>query len=257
MRRSNPYALTLSLFLTLATGAPAAEPELRFPELFHHLSRRVVSPHIAWAKPFAGRKLKAVVIGPRWGQRETVELMERFDIDCTAVCLQSDTELYCEGRQWGHEQVKSIWKEAVHARLADALAGPLDVIVLGRVPARKLPAETLEALKTRVRQGAGLVYLWPDHQPHAAFLNVVREGLGEEPRPTPPKALRDELEPADSVAAMPPLQPSPRAAPISTILPILRPPDRVVEMGAPRRCPSSTCARHCRNHIWDCALRLS
>ncbi len=204
MRRSGPCALVLLLSLLVETGVSGAEPELRFPELFHRLSRNVVSPHIAWARPFAGRKLRAVVIGPRWGQRETVELMERFEIDCTPVCLQSDTEVYCEGRHWGHEQVKSIWKEAVLKELADALAGPLDVIVLGRVPARKFPAEVLEAIKTRVQAGAGLVYLWPDHQGHAAFLNVVREGLGEEPRSSAPDASGEGLEPLDSLATMPP-----------------------------------------------------
>ena len=83
--------VTLGLAGVLAaSGAPAAEipNQRRFPEKFFKLSTEVVTPHVAWAKPLAGGPIKALVIGARWMQRETVELMERLDVQCTVMATQ-------------------------------------------------------------------------------------------------------------------------------------------------------------------------
>lgn len=45
----------------------------------------VVTPHTRWARPSAGRKLSIVVIAPRWTQRATVELQQRFGFDASPV----------------------------------------------------------------------------------------------------------------------------------------------------------------------------
>jgi len=48
---------------------------------FSELSQEVVTPHTPWATPYAGKELDIVVIAPRWTQRATVELQQRFDFD--------------------------------------------------------------------------------------------------------------------------------------------------------------------------------
>jgi len=190
MKRALPAALSLVLlFLAWSPGpARSEEAKLRFPDLFHRLSRELVTPHIPWAKPFAGRKLKAVMIGPRWGHRETVELMQRFDIECVPVMLQDAGGLWCEGRHWGHEKVPSIWEPAVRKNIRDALEGSYDVIVMGRVAAKQLPPEFVELLVRKVRDGAGLVYLWPYHSSHTKLVNAFREGLSGGPEAAIPDA---------------------------------------------------------------------
>jgi len=188
-RRAYDRGRALVLALAILSGFTLAEePKLRFPDLFHRLSHELVTPHIPWAKPFAGRKLKAVMIGPRWGHRETVELMERFDIECVPVMLQDAASLWCEGRHWGHEQVPSIWEDAVRKDIQNALEGSYDLIVMGQVPAKQFPPEFIELLLTKVKNGAGLVYLWPNHLSHTKLLNAFREGLSDGPDAVVPDA---------------------------------------------------------------------
>lgn len=170
--------------------------ELRFPELFHGLSFDLTSPHIPWGKPIHGKRLRLLIIGPRWGMREVVELKERFDAECRVVML------YCKGRHWAHERVPSIWKDAVLNELRRTLRTEYDVLVMGYVPASEFPKDVTELIKQRVRAGVGLVYLWPEHKRNDILLNALRERLPDQPplepgfegEPTPEEESGDEAE---------------------------------------------------------------
>ena len=52
---------------------------------YDKLSGNVVTPHIQWAVPYSRGKVKALVIAPALGQRETVELAQRLSLDYTAL----------------------------------------------------------------------------------------------------------------------------------------------------------------------------
>ena len=52
---------------------------------FSELSTEIVTPHTPWATPYAGESLRLVTIAPRWTQRATVELQQRFDFDAIPI----------------------------------------------------------------------------------------------------------------------------------------------------------------------------
>src|SRR5512143_3837965 len=67
-------ALTL-LLLAAPAFAYRMEPD------FFQVTEEYVSPHIPWAKPYAGGKVRALFIVPRYSVREIIELAERMDLD--------------------------------------------------------------------------------------------------------------------------------------------------------------------------------
>ena len=143
-----------------ASGTPAAEipNERRFPEKFLKLSTELITPHVAWAKPLAGGPIKALVIGARWTQRETVELMERLDIQCTVMATHDAENLYTKGRFWGHELIAVTHEDAVLRDFKEKLKANYDVIILGQAPVKDFPPEIVEVLLAKVRAGAGIVW---------------------------------------------------------------------------------------------------
>ena len=54
-------------------------------------SREVVTPHIAWANPYASGKLRVLFIGHRYRMREVIEFAQRLemDYDFAATCFES------------------------------------------------------------------------------------------------------------------------------------------------------------------------
>ncbi len=158
-RKTIVTVIGLALVLA-ASGAAAAEipNERRFPEKFLKLSTELVTPHVAWAKPLAGGPIKALVIGARWTQRETVELMERLDVQCTLMLTQNAEDLYTKGRFWGHELIAVTHQDAVLRDFKEKLKGNYDVIILGQAPVKDFPPEIVEELLAKVRAGTGIVW---------------------------------------------------------------------------------------------------
>ena len=168
----------------LAAGSLHAEEipnERRFPDKFSKISTDLVTPHIAWAKPLPGGTLKALVIGARWTQRDTVELMERMDVRCTVVLTQSPEELYCRGGGWGHELVPITHKEAVLRDFSEKLRGQYDVIILGQVPVKEVPSEIAEQLLTQVKGGSGLIWFNPPRSAKGSADKLSTALLGASP----------------------------------------------------------------------------
>ena len=129
---------------------------MEMPERWHRPNAELAAPGIAWAKPFAGPKLKVLAIQPRITQRDTIELMQRTDTDVTVVFSDfSDREgdrapFFPDTRGWRRSDVA--------ANLAKALESRPDVILLGPVEESMFYAVVADRLKALVREGAGLVY---------------------------------------------------------------------------------------------------
>jgi hypothetical protein len=115
------------------------------------------SPHVKWAKPFAGGTVRALVLAPQWSQRETVELAQRLDLDPTAWMCSSFRRVAVPA-EW--------FMIPTPAALIDRLlrqyaSGTFDVIVVGKLDWGMLPAKQRFELLRQVAEGAGLVYVCP------------------------------------------------------------------------------------------------
>ncbi len=137
------------LLALLAGGVWAAEPGPTLDEE-HALRTDFVTPHTAWAKPWALGTTRVLFFSDtaHCQAREVIELMQRFDVSAEAVYYGTivDTTI----RQWhgGEEGL---------ARARRLIEGTWDVAWFNGLEPAKLPAELQFKLLKRVTEGAGLV----------------------------------------------------------------------------------------------------
>ena len=154
---------------------------------FAELRPDVVTPHTPWARPYAGRPLKLLVIAPRWTQRATLELQQRFDFDAVVVMTMFSTE-------WGDSKSPHYaWHpygtaELVSERaLAELRAHRRpDVIVIGHMDCTVIPEAVEQAVLDALDAGAGVALLNP-----LALSERLRDRLDQ-----------DSIMPRDAVAAV-------------------------------------------------------
>lgn len=122
----------------------------------------IVTPHMPWARPYARRELDLLVIAPRWTQRATVELQQRFDFDASPIMtLFSHT--------WGAKNsphygwIKYGTQELMTERALSALRSlnKPDVIIIGWLTCSIIPADVEHAILDAVAEGSGLVIFNP------------------------------------------------------------------------------------------------
>ncbi|MDP7636640.1 MAG: beta-galactosidase, partial [Phycisphaerae bacterium] len=140
---------------------PAYDPWIPDPE-YAELRPDVVTPHTPWARPYAGRSLKLVVIAPRWTQRATLELQQRFDFDASAVMARF-AATWADPNTPHYGWIKYGTEELTTARAMAALraARRPDVIVIGWMSCPAIPKKVEQALLDAVAGGAGLVIFNP------------------------------------------------------------------------------------------------
>ena len=113
----------------------------------------VVTPHIPWAKPYVGGTVKALFIGPRFGQRETVEVMQRLSVEADTLLVGLVNQW-----DWGYPTfVKGSSKAELIEALDKKLDKPYDVIVVGNMDWGLLPGSAVLKIFGQVSKGAGLV----------------------------------------------------------------------------------------------------
>lgn len=159
----------------LPINAASADGQKHRDNLYYDLSTEVTTPHIRWAKPHANGPCRVLVIGPRWGQRETVELMQRFDMQCdVAMTMKHDL---LAGRGYGSVQYMTVDRVARH--LDQMLAKDLDVIVVAFFDWSQLLIEHRHQILRKIHDaGTGLVVIRP--WKHDDFKQLFAEGcLGE------------------------------------------------------------------------------
>ncbi len=128
---------------------------LEMPEAFNRLNTGFVVPHIPWAKPYAGGKLKVLAIHSRWRQADTVGLAHRLDADVSAVF--TDVAWKPGHRHPFFRRVKGATAKAIAAKLEAAMRKRYDLIIMGGVPAELFPEDLRERLRTHVQGGAALI----------------------------------------------------------------------------------------------------
>ena len=127
-------------------------------------TREVVTPHIPWANPLAGHKLRILFMGRREKMREVVEFAQRLEMKYEFWAaggthnVESDSEIigttYLRGGFYKGDALGDKIK-----RLKRLLHGPdYDLIVIGaRLDWRQLPLFAKYEILRRVKNGTGLI----------------------------------------------------------------------------------------------------
>ncbi|MFN7929430.1 MAG: alpha-amylase family protein [Blastocatellia bacterium] len=133
-------------------------------------SLAVETPHVRWARPFAGTRIKAWALAEVMDGRGVVELAERLEMDLRATSIGRDEGL----NKWGfgdfyeHRSLGSeFWADAyalAHTYIADDLLnGPAYDVILwpGIHPWESYPQQVRDEIRRRVEGGAGLILFAP------------------------------------------------------------------------------------------------
>lgn len=124
------------------------------------------TPHVAWSIPLAGGPIKAILVNFADGMRDVVEVAQRLDLDYTPV------------PHWSYYRSSPLQSLAVE-RITKALPDSR-VMVVGAVRWQDFPEELLQKIKTRVREGMGLVCV---SNGSGEWLDPIRELFTEQPLP--------------------------------------------------------------------------
>lgn len=138
-------------------GWPGEAPgEERHKGMFS-VTEEVVTPHIPWAKPLKGKKVKALFIVPRWGSREVVELSQRMSLQYDVVMLAGLGKI--SGLKDSSEYLGYSAERPGKTlqRIRTALKSRYDVILLGNIYADILPGDIWQKIERQVTKGAGLI----------------------------------------------------------------------------------------------------
>jgi len=161
----------------------------RRPTPFDEMTNTVVTPHVAWVKPLPGGPVRLLVIAPRWEQRETVELAQRFDVEYQTVSVSAPDSLLDPGSLYlyGSYDVYGYPRKNetdVLFEMADKLRAANDCVILSGFQPKLMPEQVRRELAEKVRGGAGLI-----------LLGAATGFLAE---------LKDQLKPADWTAGVVP-----------------------------------------------------
>lgn len=150
--KTNILSLTLLLLLTCISAFG------QYSESYFTPSELVVTPHISWAKPYAGGPVKALFITTRLNQREVIELAERMSLDYSVFTVGSRTGFsVATDKDTANRVIPGAAAEEMTAKLLKLLEANYDVIVLGSIKWDTLPAETRQIILDKVSHGTGLM----------------------------------------------------------------------------------------------------
>ncbi len=126
------------------------------------MTSTVSTPHRRWAKPLADGPVRALIIAPRWAQRETVELAQRLDVEYETVSVSASyilldkrgLTLYGTYELYGYRPRSVV---AVLNDLRTKLEREYDCIIVADVRNGILPQYFIDMIAQKVRAGTGLV----------------------------------------------------------------------------------------------------
>ena len=125
---------------------------------YNTVTESYVTPHLKWAKPYLGGRARVLILTPRWGMREAVELMQRMDLDATVFAVNSKDDL-------GTEASYEVWEGlSYNSRLHEyekLLKEKWDAIILAGFDMKALPwiPETSDLLNKVNDEGMGLLVM--------------------------------------------------------------------------------------------------
>jgi hypothetical protein len=155
------YAVAVVVALALPVQAGVNPFGLNENHPYGIISNAYETPHVTWARPYAGGPIKALVLAPVFTQRETVELAQRLSLDYTAWMSETFTEMTAAPAA---DQAFAFFQPppaVVHRHLRECVAGSYDVILIGKLDWAMLPGEQRLQVLEKVSAGTGLVYVGP------------------------------------------------------------------------------------------------
>ena len=118
------------------------------------LSRELETPHVRWARPYAGGRPKVLFLTDVHQQRENVELMQRLDLDVRTVRIASMENL----TRWAMlDRYNTYTYKDANLSLKRELSAPFDVLVVGARLMDAVDGENRETIAKKLAAGAGLV----------------------------------------------------------------------------------------------------
>ena len=167
----------------------------------------LVTPHVRWAKPLPGGKLKALLLVDARAGREVIELAQRVDLDFDVVTTSPTAKLaeysVCKIKRKGMHSMARM-----RARIEQKLSQSFDVIIVGAISGELFSEEAHELLTRSVERGTGLVWVMPIRLPKELRKTddnldpgavEMGEGLDWAPEPTFVEKDRWSLLPFDGI----------------------------------------------------------
>ncbi|MDQ0291359.1 hypothetical protein J3R75_003466 [Oligosphaera ethanolica] len=140
---------------------PKAKPAEILPFSIE-LTDSVPSRHTAWARPYTGGKLRALLLVDILHQREVVELSQRLDMECRVIRISMNENIM----KWGMCDRYNVFSYAdANLSLKKELATPYDVIVVSGGLWKHLDAGNTATLLSQLARGTGLVLIEPGALP--------------------------------------------------------------------------------------------
>ena len=161
MNKSLIVAGAAALFAGISVQAAPHPLGLDENQPYGILSDKYVTPHVKWAKPYAGKKLRVLVLAPISTQRETVELAQRMDIEFDGWMTQDFKEMEKSGSSDFCSAFFCAPGSVMTAALKQKLQSRHDVYVVGKIFWDIIPADSRIKILERVAGGAGLVIINP------------------------------------------------------------------------------------------------
>src|SRR3972149_3999140 len=160
MRKSLLMGIVLVTVFIITHGQKAEAVELlKMDKEFYRLTEDIVTPHIAWAKPYEKGEIKALIIAPAFTQRETIELAQRLSMDYVTVFSFSEKKLGIDPLKAApYELIAGMTIDEKESELKDKLKETYDVIIIGSLNWDVWTDELKLQILTKVKQGTGLVF---------------------------------------------------------------------------------------------------
>ena len=163
--KTSCLVLLLMLFLRSPLAAAAPHPlGLLEDNPYGILTNDYATPHVKWAKPYYRGKVRALVLAPQWGQRETVELAQRLSLDYTPWMAGGFKKAYIDAVvDYAWPPLKDFMpSQSLTMELLDKyLKIDYDVIIIGKLDWGCLPPLQRFEILRKVAGGTGLVYINP------------------------------------------------------------------------------------------------
>ena len=159
-------AFTLLLVSLVSLSLAVPTKLVPYEREFYEVSESVRTPHIPWAKPYGGKRVRALLIAPWFCHRHTVEMAQRLDFDYQVVMTTTRTRFglrESEVRSWAW--VKGLFYEEREAELQHHLENVYDVIVVGS-EWRQLPLRARYEILRKVQEGTGLLIGYAQSGPY-------------------------------------------------------------------------------------------
>jgi len=149
------------LFGFTVTSLAVAEVGKPSGDFLNRIDTDYRTPHTPLAKPYAGGKLKVLVLAPNAGPaREVVELWQRLDFDFTEVVTYHPQQLRFGADDYYTTKLSGTTEAEKKAEALEKLKGEYDAILVANVWLGPMPPEVRTKLWEKVASGTGLVWAY-------------------------------------------------------------------------------------------------